>query len=285
MHNLTNILLCSSISIRKWFVNPRIYAVGILLFSYMYSIVKPICTFSSAMGLSVHPWIFPFLNSNRITILFIMIGCILLFCDAPFIDDLQPYIIIRVGRKDWFVAQIIYIFIACAIYFAYLYLLSVVFLIPNLSLSFEWGKVIGTLSRTNASIQFEVNKISFSQRVLSLYTPLSATIWSFLLNWLTGCFIAMLLFVCNLRFNRIIGSVIANMFILLALFCYDFGGNKIYYFSPVSWIDISIIDPLALSYRPSRMYAILVLLIAIVLLIIISYIMVRKRDIDVLPQI
>lgn len=55
----------------------------------------------------------------------LFLGVVLLFCDAPFIEDEQPYIMLRSGRRIWFIGQMLYIVVASVLYLIVLYFISV----------------------------------------------------------------------------------------------------------------------------------------------------------------
>ena len=82
--------------------------------------------------------------------LFIILGALLLFCDAPFLNQNSSWQILRAGRKNWFWGNMAYIWLLSLVYAAILSLLPVLLMIPHLEWTAEWGKVLGTLAQTNA---------------------------------------------------------------------------------------------------------------------------------------
>ena len=61
---------------------------------------------------SITPYLFPFIMSDSNSVLLFTLGIVLLLCDAPFIEEDQPYIILRSGRKLWTLGQMLYMCIA-----------------------------------------------------------------------------------------------------------------------------------------------------------------------------
>lgn len=157
MGKVIRIFSCCAQNLRKWPSNPRIYVLGLLLIGFLFEWVRPIADFSSAVHVSVTPWVFPYLSLSQKVLLLIMLGIVLLFCDAPFIDAHQPYVIIRSGKRDWLLGQILYIMVASALYFLFIALISTLLMLPNLTFSSEWGKIFGTLALTDAGSQFKIN--------------------------------------------------------------------------------------------------------------------------------
>ena len=284
MGKVIRIFSCCAQNLRKWPSNPRIYVLGLLLIGFLFEWVRPIADFSSAVHVSVTPWVFPYLSLSQKVLLLIMLGIVLLFCDAPFIDAHQPYVIIRSGKRDWLLGQILYIMVASALYFLFIALISTLLMLPNLTFSSEWGKIFGTLALTDAGSQFKIN-LPISYKLQLTYTPIAAMAWSFFLNWLIGTFLGLLMFVLNMRFTREIGAIVATFLVILQYFCFSANGFLLWHFSPVSWASLENLDITHTSALPSITYAVSVLIGLNLILILLAVIFIRKKDIDVLPPV
>lgn len=286
MRNLRVILCTCNQNIRKWPANPRIYVIALLVVGFLSMVERPIVTLCKMVSISVTPWVFPFFATEDYIRLMLMLGVALLFCDAPFIDSAQPYVIARSGKYRWVIGQILYIIVAAAIYFLFVFAISILMLNCHLMITSDWGKVIGTLAQTNAGTQLGM-RMNFYTIFIS-YAPVHAMLLAFLMAWLCGIFLGLVIFTMNMYFKRSVGALIATGFILLDLFVNDatIGGlaNGLY-FSPISWANISKLDITGLSTNPGLLYAITVLLILIAVLIAVSVHAIRKKDIDVLPPV
>lgn len=149
------------------------------------------------------------------SLLMILLGLILLFCDAPFMESEQPYIIMRSGREIWTAGQILYIVLSSAIFFAIVELLTILLLLPNLSYENDWGKVINSFAQNGASRYGVV--FSFDYTIVSSFNPLQAMVIELLLCWLMGMFIGLLMFVLNLAISRSAGVIAAAAFAVFPL--------------------------------------------------------------------
>jgi hypothetical protein len=217
-------------------------------------------------------------------LLLIMLGIVLLFCDAPFIDAHQPYVIIRSGKRDWLLGQILYIMLASTLYFLFIALISVLMLMPNLTFSSQWGKILGTLALTDAGNQFEIG-LPISYQLQLTYTPIAAMVWSFFMNWLVGTFLGLLMFVFNMHFKREIGAVVATALVFLEYFCFEANGFLLFSLSPVSWASLDNLDTSHTSALPSLTYAVTALLGLNLMLMLLAVLSIRKKNIDVLPPV
>lgn len=282
MNSIPSYFSISKNNIRRWFTNPRIYILNALLIILIWNYISPILNFSKQMGYRVTPWIFPFIADFQYTQMFMMFGIVLLFCDAPFMNDGQPYVLIRSGRIHWVIGQILYIMLGTAIYFLFLAFISILVVGPNIFFSSSWGKILGTLAQTNAGQNVQ---IPISYRMQLLYTPIQAFGLSLLLNWCAGTILGLTIFVINMYFNRAIGSIIASSIVLMDIaICNNFS-FYLYHFSPVSLARLTILDPSGMSISPTNLYAYIFFGVIISLLSIIAVLSVRKREIHVLAQI
>lgn len=284
MGRILKIFSCSVQNLRKWSANPRIYVLGLLLIGFLSEDIRPIADFSSSVQVPATPWVFPYLALNQKVLLLLMLGIVLLFCDAPFIDAHQPYVIIRSGKKDWLWGQVIYIMLAAALYFLFIMLITILMLLPNLTFSREWGKILGTLALTDAGNQFNIG-LPISYQLQLAYTPIAAMAWSFFMNWLVGTFLGLLMFVFNMRLKREIGAVVATALVFLQYFAFEANGFLLFSLSPVSWASLGNLDTTLTSALPSRTYTVSVLIGLILMLIILARLFIRKKNIDVLPPV
>ncbi|GAB6172484.1 hypothetical protein JCM15765_19620 [Paradesulfitobacterium aromaticivorans] len=284
MAKIFRILSCSTQNLRKWSANPRIYVLVLLLLGLLSEVIRPIADFSSAVQVAATPWVFPYLALSQRVLLLLMLGIVLLFCDAPFIDAHQPYVIIRSGKKDWLWGQIVYIMLASALYFLFIAIISALMLLPNLTFSREWGKIFGTLALTDAGNQFNIG-LPISYRLQLAYTPVGAMAFSFMMNWLVGTFLGLLMFVLNMRFAREIGAVVVTAFVFLEYFAFEANGFLLFSLSPVSWASLGTLDITHTSALPSLTYAVSVLSGLNLTLILLAGFFMRKTNIDVLPPV
>ena len=270
-------------NLRRWPVNPRFYLIFIMLVLYLYSKINPINTFCIDTGYKISPYIFSFIMSEQNSVLLIMLGIVLLFCDAPFIEIDQPYIIMRSGRKLWVLGQMIYIVIASMLYVLVIMLLSILILLPNLEFNIEWGKVIGTFAQANVAYQHNIT-IPFEFSIYNAYTPLSATGIAFFNCWIVSVFLGMCMFVLNLNISRSAGAIGTTLLVLWQMVVTKTwtGFTK---FSPVTWVSLAKIDTNGNTLYPTLEYIYIVILTMIVILFAISVFSMKKRDINVLKSV
>jgi len=283
--NLKVILICMGINFRKWSSNARIYTLAALTITFLLWLLSGLSQYVSAIDVSITPWVFPHILSNPTVIM--VYGCFvtLLFCDAPFIDKYMPFVVIRSGRLNWLLGQLMYIILSGLIFTMLFFVVSLIALIPNLSFSLEWGTVLKTLS-INPEAAFDYRVMIFvNENIIRMFSPLKALFISLGLFWLVSVFIGVLIFCFNGVIRKMSGLVAAGTLVFISYFSVYLGsllfGIGIYYFSPLSWSSISYLDWNYTGSFPSPTYAVLFLVGAIFLMSIVSLIVLCKKDINV----
>lgn len=268
---------------KKWAINPRIYVIFISIFLYLHSMLSPIVTFCFNSGYNITPYVFPYMMCQPITVMLMMLGIVLLFCDAPFIGSEQPYIIIRSGRTQWVFGNIVYIALASIVFFLLTTLFTIIILSPAIEFSLGWGKVIGTFAQTSLASEHGIT-FPFSQVIFMNYTPLQAMLISFSNSCLISFILGMIIFILNLKLTRSAGVIGAAILILWQMTVTKTWTGFIRY-SPVSWVSLSNIDVSSSSLYPSYQYIYCVLLSAAFIFICLSVLLMQKEDIQVLKSV
>lgn len=271
-------------SIRQRIDNPRIICLFVLLTIYIWNNMLAVNDVANSLDMRVNLLIFPFFSSHVIKQLVLYACIVFLFSDAPFINETQPYVIIRSRRTTWALGQILHIILFSGMFFAALMLVSVLVLLPNGSLLTDgWGQVVNTLHYTNIGEQFGLS-FSLYGNVLNRYTPFEAFVFCFLLNWCMTSFIGVLIFAVNLIANQVVGPIIAGAVVLLDILVFNsFDGME--YISPLSLSRLSNLDRSGIGKEPSITYAFCFFLTAIAILSAISVILSKKRSMEIMPEL
>lgn len=283
MKKFNTVFAISRQNFRKWTSNYRVWMIAIILMIFIHSYTKEISLFAEELNMKMSAWIFPFLYSERYMKLLFLFPIILLFCDAPFIDSNQPYMILRSKRTLWSLGQILYIVFANIIYFLFLIVATIGIHIRNITLENDWGKVFGTLATTDAS-DFVNTPLKINPSIIKYFTPFQAVWFTFLLSCLSGIMLGLIIYVCNsLLKNRLWGIAISSSLLILSAALNL--NPELQWLSPMSWNTLNNIDIGDTTNFPSFEYIIIADFVIITILIIISIIVNRKQEIYVLQQV
>lgn len=227
-------------NLRRQFTNPKIYVMFILIVIMQDSMkIADIRHFAKEMGMGVAPWIYPFLPSDWYICMLEAIGAIFLFCDLPMVHHGTPYLFVRTGRRAWLGGQILYVFVAAFIYQFMFFASSLLLLLPNMECTLQWGKILGSLALTDMGMEYG---IGLSRLIVRQFSPLQATILSFLLRWMVTTLFGMTMLCMNLFLPRIYGTVVGGVIAMLHPTAINASGTFLFYLSPSSWTALDYIN-------------------------------------------
>ena len=287
MNSLRQIFYCAGINFRKWFTKPQYFILVLLTVQINLVSFLGYTFFCLKTDSLISPWVLPFMTSGTVPISIYGFLCVLLFCDAPFNDAHTPFVLIRTGKQNWVLGQLLYIFIASLLFILFYYCIAILVLSPVLGYSSDWGGVIRAAG-TNPSIfrQYDLPltpQVGLNSWVLQTFSPLSATLFSLLLMWLTTAFAGVLIFAGNLLVAPGVGTTISMAFVVFSGFATGLGlllfGSWTYYFSPFLWCILQSYG--SFSGMPPFSYTIAALIFAILLLSCISTITFCNKDCDI----
>jgi len=226
----------------------RIPVVLIMVALFIMESLRAVTLFSDAVGIPATPFAFPHLTNDYVCQLIMMAGAILLFCDAPFEEKEYPYMLPRAGRLAWSIGQVIYIIGLALLYVLFIFLFSVLPLAGHLEFAGEWGKIWGTLAKTNAGTEFGV-VLQVTEYMVSHYAALPALFISLALEWGCVTWLGLFIYFSNKLTNRPIGTF-AGAFCVLLDICiandWVCWANK---FSPITLAQINTYTGYNLRYN------------------------------------
>ena len=215
MLNFHGIWACFLFDIKKLLRSSRFYMTILVVCFVIWDHLAPISTWLAAQHYKITPWVYPFISNSVFLQMVIVGGTLFLFSDAPFFDETQLLLIVRMNRVQWCMAQMIYICVSTMIYFAAIAFVSIFLFIPNITFSSRWGAVILALSRGETNLE---NVMSFSKYITESMSPIGANALCLLFSWMASVCLAEIQFFFNLDEKKQIGSIIAGFLILQDLF-------------------------------------------------------------------
>jgi hypothetical protein len=265
---------------RKWPTNYRIWIILLLLIVLIHSFSKGYVEFCEATDIKMGPWLFVFLFNQTLVKILFFLPLFLIFCDAPFVDANQPYVIIRSKRIAWNAGQVFYIILSTGIYFLAILSLSVILNLPQIEFMGGWGTVFNTLGGSDAARALALKSVFVSDRTLYYFSPYQAVWFTFLLTWLSGIFLGLTTYALNFASNaKSVGIAFSAFFLLLDA---GFGENPdIFRVSPISWSVLEHIDIGNLTSFPSIRYIYAGFSVVIAALIAITFFVSKRQSINV----
>lgn len=272
-------------SVRKRLISPRVICVFVMFGVFIWSNMSFVSEITEMLDMRINPVLFPFLSSDIIKQLILYSGIVFLFSDAPFIDESQPYVFIRSKRTTWALGQILHIIIFSGLCFLILIGFSMLIVLPHATLTTDgWGKVINTLAQTNAGTELNL-EFYISYKIPSVYSPLEALVYCFLLNWGMTSFLGLLIFAANLKWGKMVGPVLGGIILLYDLLVYNTFALSYFKTSPLSMSRLSLVDPHGLTSYPSISYVFTFYSVGIVIFSVFIILAIKKKPIEVSSEI
>lgn len=260
----TKALRISIYNLRKSISSIRNLTILLIIACFIIQNIDAVSTFSDLVKIKVTPFAFPHLVNDYICQLIMMAGAVALFADAPFEDEGYFYMLPRAGKLSWALGQVIYIIVTSFGYVFLLLFFSIFPLIGKLDLVFEWGKIWGTLAKTDAGMQVGL-LFSVTEYMVTHYSAIYALIVSLCLEWLCVCWIGLLIYSLNKMTKNAVGTCVGAFFILLDICISNDWMAWANHFSPITLAQINTYAGYNLKYHITLNYGIVFFLIGILI--------------------
>ena len=276
------LLQATRINLLRWVNDPKYPTVLLYMVLYMYHLIGHICGYAQELGAKIHPWLFPFLLRNGSVICPLMLGFLLLISDAPFCNRQQQFILLRTGKFVWMGGQILYLLLLSVVFTGLLYLLSVVYTMPETKLSTEWGSFLTTIAVD--SLPGKYGAVDASYGVIRNATPIEVTLWSATSLTLVCFLLGLIMLLCNLWVKKGVGTAIVSAMVIMPLLTQSFQSTP-YIYRYLTWITpMNCPDRSIMGYTgqklPSYAYGIYMPLILSLILSIIAMGTINRCDLD-----
>ena len=244
----------SNYNMRMLRENIRIPFILMIVVLYVMESLSAVLTFSRSVHIDITPFAFIFLVNNYEMQFVIAASAVILFCNAPFEDESYQYMISRAGKLSWGLGQILYILKMSFLYIACLAAATIVPFLGHITWSNEWGKIWGTLGKTNAGADFGV-ELSVSQNIIRKYEPVDALIISILLEFSCILCIGLLIYLGNKMTGKSVGTFIGALTAVLDICVSNDWMEWAYGFSPVSLAQLELFHGFAPKWGINLAYA------------------------------
>lgn len=272
-------------NLRKWKTDYRIWIIGLIAYVMILVYTDDMERIVRGLGTASPIWIFPFIYSQFHMKLIYTLPLVLLFCNAPFIDRNQTFVYMRSGRIKWLLGQMLYVTVSSGIYYLFLLIVSLLSAVAaGGEINLEWGKALSVIANSDAAGRLGSPFVEASTTVITYFSPLNATWFTFILSWLCGTMIGLIIFFCNLLTKtRFLGIAVSSILVVLSALRENVNHlkNILLPFSPISWTTLNNVDVGGLTKNPSFGYCASVYLIIIVLLTAGILIFGKKQSMDV----
>ncbi len=276
----------AAINFRRWVKDIRVRFVLLFITYMLYIYLSPFVSNGIASGESCSGWFLTILfQSGNISIgtpkVIFHIGMLLILCDAPFFSSVSPYMILRSRRDAWWMGECIYIIGAALAYTLFLSCVTILFLLPVITLGNEWGGLLKGMVFGDAKVLEVINSsqtflgLALNPDIVRYLYPQGAQLYVFMAVWCSFSFLGLLMYLISMvKRNVLWGMSVAAIFILLDPFVTWVASTpKLYWLevlSPVIWTSIDqmkVINRFNIMSMPLALGMYVVLITILVILI------------------
>lgn len=225
--------------VNRFFFCPKVYIALLFQFALMHFFTSGIRALSIESGCKSSIWLFPFLFGYVYLQLTHGLVTTYIFSSVPFMERKEIYTIIRKGRKRWLAdayAKIVGVSILIAVVNE---LMSILVMLPYISLESGWGKIYKTIALTDAATVFDI-QISVPYLLINQFSPFEATLNVMFRMIILSITLGIIMFTVGLMSSGLVavitGTCFSSLVIIKENLAYFFPWIR--YISPFSWMNL-----------------------------------------------
>jgi len=246
-------VLVTAINFRRWGKDIRVYIVFLFIAVLIYCFLSPFTLYGIKSEQNCTVWMLPLLfQGGTISInqpkTLLHVGMLLLLCDAPFLSQITPYVVLRSQRNGWWIGECCYIIGTALIYTLFITGLSIIILLPVGIWGNDWGEMMKELAfgnQTSAGNQIAAAhgfQIKLQGNSIRFLYPQGSELYTFFAVWCSFSFLGLLMYLISLIKRSVLpGMCTAGLFIFLdPLLTWLGTGSRSWLaiFSPVCWTSV-----------------------------------------------
>ena len=271
----------------RWRHDIRVRFVLVFTILLLVWFLKPLTAYSLDVGRKTTIFILPILfNSSTVAVgspnILLHIGLLLLLCDAPFFYPGKAYMILRSGRRDWCLAECLYIVTVSLLYISLIAVVSFFIVLPAASFRDSWAgtvrdMVFGSETMTAPEINIAYPHIPFPDAAIRYLKPSFAALYTFLTAWGAFSILGLLMYLVSLVSGKMLyGLTVSSILVFMDPILVWYAWPRRYWmlaFSPVSWTSAGQLDIIQPDHFISVPY---VAAVSIGLLVVLCFIICRS---------
>lgn len=278
----------TKINLYKHIGSVNFWVPFVLALAAVYEDARPLGELATKYSISVNGFSAAFLWSSSNTVFILFLGIFIMFCDLPFKDEQQMFLLSRSGKRSWIFSQVLYVIFVSFVYMTFIFVCFCVVLLPNVAPDAgSWGKIIKSVAATDIGSGVGL-RFSPTVSVLNDFTPFEGFIFSFGTAFAVCVVLGLIMLCFNMIVKHNSGIVVSCGLIFFYMFSNAFGGNITKYITPLYWCSLTSADRHGITALPDVSWVIAVLCIALAVGNAVLYIFGSKRikfDLDTKEEV
>ena len=251
----------TKINLYKHIGSVNFWTPFILALAAIYETAHPLGEVGAKYSIPVNGFAAAFIWSDHLTVFILFLGIFIMFCDLPFKDNQQMFLLSRSGKRVWIFSQVLYVIFMSFVYMAFIFVCFCAYTMPNIAFDAgNWGKIIKSVAA--GSLGQSVHRIPATTSILNDFSPLEGFLYAFGTAFAVSVILGLLMFALNMIVKRNSGIVVTCGLIFFFMFLNASAlGYIVYYFSPLHWCSLTYADKRGISGNPDVSWIISVLCI------------------------
>lgn len=256
------VYIWKSFQLKIW--NKRFFLFAVLIFVIGWRVTVPLRHISEAYQYPVSGYLFPFLMCSFTFLAFFWFGVIYVGADAPYMQYVNMFQVIRTGRVKWAVGQIAGIILRSFLMTFWTAACAMLPVMGRLDLSPGWGKLLYTVAMTPGIEQQYGLEYDIFYDALTRFSPAELMGLCILVTSLAVAFVGMMMFVISLYAGRTTAVTCATGYTLalfIVLNVIPQSRQRLAFFVPAIWPEVARIGTKSIGFYilPDIPYMLIVL--------------------------
>ena len=256
-----SVIRLTKINLFKHIGSVNFWTPFILALAAIYETAHPLGEIGAKYSIPVNGFAAAFIWSDYLTVFILFLGVFIMFCDLPFKDNQQMFLLSRSGKRVWIFSQVLYVIFMSFVYMAFIFVCFCAYIMPNIAFdAANWGKIIKSVAA--GSLGQSVSRFFVSTSTLNDFSPIEGFLFSFGTAFVVSVILGLIMLTLNMIVKNRAGIVVSGglifFFIFLRMAPSGFLG---YYFSPLDWCSLTYADKHGISGYPDVSWIISVLCI------------------------
>ena len=273
-----------SYTILEKLLTVRVVAFSVIMFLICWIYNEQIRQYAAALNYPAGIWVFPFLMGSYTFLIMFYFAAIYVNADIPFMQYSNMYRLLRSGRRNWAISQILMLFFRSFFLVCITFICSVITLLPNIELTMEWGKLLYNVGA--GTVQINTNwKYFLYYEAMVHWTPIELISLTILISTLVVFFLSLFMFLISLFVNRlfaVVGATAMDFLLFFVLNAHPQIRNRLAFWVPTIWPQISrqYTPDVGYFWMPSVPYILTVSLVSIAVLSLLIIFRIRYVEFD-----
>lgn len=279
---LRRIRKTSKLMLRFALSSPRFIIVILLLAMVLYDGINRVNVFAKENDVGIAPYLFPHMTSMDVLQIILLACYMAIISDIPYINKNSYPLLLRSGKRAWILNVFVVVQSMAFIYVLALFIISVVYILPSVTLTGDWGIALKTLSIDENSKSYIM--FAISEGIIANFGSIAACIHAFLLEYLILIFLAFLMLAVNFITKSRVG-----IFVAFAVAAFDLAvsftlGEAYYKYSPASFARLENLSLQDLGMKATPSTAYIVLISGIIIFAAVSYYLFQKNSLETMSE-